>query len=462
MVRLAGRRPAPHYDSSSFYCNPSHLSSTVDGGYNWPVTAFRLSKRPPPKPPSDLDRTPHAAEVLAYLGQGLVVADASGRIIEANDAVGALLGTPAGALVGRQLHACFPSDARSRFSEACRRAARENAAPTFTEYFANYDKWIEGCAFPWRDGVALAYRDVTLRRRAQLALGEAQTRLQLFMAQIPAIVWSTDDRLRITSIVGSGLTRACLTPSELIGRQLTDALAGIDAEPENMITHVEALEGRAGNHFADFGARTYDVHVEPLRDDAGMTVGTMGIALDVSERKAAEDRLAFLAHHDALTGLPNRILLMDRLAQSIARVRRRGRFSAVLFIDVDHFKSVNDTRGHAAGDELLKAIAARLTAAIRPGDTVARLGGDEFIVALDDVAHADDVSSVALRIVNAFAQPFEIGGQSLPVTCSVGASLSPRDGETAEALIQRADAAMYAAKQQGRNNVQFALTAINY
>ena len=420
------------------------------------MSVFRSPKRPPHKEPDDRTRTPAAGEVLGHLGQGLVVTDSTGRITEANDAASAILSAASTSLIGRDLRSCLPSDARSRFSEACRRAFRENAAPTFTEYFAEYDKWIEGCAFPCRGGIALAFRDITLRRRAQLALGEAQTRLQLFMAQIPAIVWSTDERLRITSIVGSGLTRAGLSPSALIGRQLTDALVGIDSEPENMITHVEALEGRAGNHFADFAARTYDVHVEPLRDDAGVTVGTMGIALDVSERKAAEDRLAFLAHHDALTALPNRILLMDRLAQSIARVRRRGRCSALLFIDVDHFKSVNDTRGHAAGDDLLKAIAARLTAAIRPGDTVARLGGDEFIVALDDVAHADDVAMVASRILSAFAEPFVLGDIPLPITCSIGASLFPRDGDTAQALIQRADAAMYAAKQRGRNNVQFA------
>ncbi len=419
------------------------------------MTVFRIPKLPPAARASERERAPSAGEVLEHLGHGLVVADASGCIVDANDAASAWLGSKREALVGSALRSHFPSDARSRFSEACRRAYRENTAPTFTEYFAKFDKWIEGCAFPCRGGIAIAFRDITLRRRAQLALGEVQTRLGLFMAQIPAIVWSTDDRLQITSIVGSGLTRAGLVPAALIGRQLTDALVGVDAEPENMITHIEALEGRAGNHFADFANRTYDVHVEPLRDDAGAIIGTMGVALDVSERKAAEDRLAFLAHHDALTGLPNRILLMDRLAQSIARVRRRGRCSALLFIDVDHFKSVNDTRGHAVGDELLKSIAGRLTAAIRPGDTVARLGGDEFIVALDDVAHEDDVASVASRVLSAFALPFDLGGDLLPVTCSIGASLFPRDGETAEALIQGADSAMYAAKQRGRNNVQF-------
>jgi diguanylate cyclase (GGDEF)-like protein len=192
-----------------------------------------------------------------------------------------------------------------------------------------------------------------------------------------------------------------------------------------------------------------------LRDDRGEIAGTMGIAVDVSERKAAEERLAFLAHHDALTGVPNRLLLMDRLVQSIAHAKRRNRYTAVLFVDVDHFKRVNDTFGHSTGDELLKAIAQRLCAAVRPGDTVARLGGDEFIVALDDVAEANDVAMVAKKIVASFIQPFDANGNELVVTCSVGASLYPIDANSPDKLIRCADIAMYSAKELGRNTIQF-------
>jgi diguanylate cyclase (GGDEF)-like protein/PAS domain S-box-containing protein len=403
----------------------------------------------------DARGAPRVQDVLGYLGEGFVIVPASGRIVEANDAAHTILEVAPGSLLGRQFRDAFPSDAQSRFALACRSAAKQHEATTFTAYFTVYDRWLEGCAFPHLDGFAIAYRDVTLRRRAQIALGESQTRLQLFMSQIPAIVWSTDEQLRVTSMVGSELARADLSPRGLVGNPLTDALRGIDADPENMITHAEALAGRPGSHFAEFNKRKYEIHVEPLRDDRGEIAGTMGIAVDVSERKAAEERLAFLAHHDALTGVPNRLLLMDRLVQSIAHANRRNRYTAVLFVDVDHFKHVNDTFGHAVGDELLKAIAQRLCAAVRPGDTVARLGGDEFIVALDDVAEANDVAMVAKKIVASFVNPFDANGHELVVTCSVGASLYPIDADSPDKLIRCADVAMYAAKERGRNTIQF-------
>jgi diguanylate cyclase (GGDEF)-like protein len=398
---------------------------------------------------------PRVQDVLGYLGEGFVVVAGSGRIVEATEAAHTILEAAPGSLLGRQFREAFPSDAQSRFASACRSAAKQREATTFTAYFTEYDRWLEGCAFPHLDGIAIAYRDVTLRRRAQIALGESQTRLQLFMSQIPAIVWSTDEQLLVTSMVGSELARADISPQRLVGNPLTDALRGIDAEPESMITHAEALAGRPGSHFAEFNKRKYEIHVEPLRDDRGEIAGTMGIAVDVSERKAAEERLAFLAHHDALTGVPNRLLLMDRLVQSIAHAKRRNRYTAVLFVDVDHFKRVNDTFGHATGDELLKAIAQRLCAAVRPGDTVARLGGDEFIVALDDVAEANDVAMVAKKIVASFVYPFDANGHELEVTCSVGASLFPIDANSPDKLIRCADVAMYAAKERGRNTIQF-------
>jgi diguanylate cyclase (GGDEF)-like protein/PAS domain S-box-containing protein len=175
----------------------------------------------------------------------------------------------------------------------------------------------------------------------------------------------------------------------------------------------------------------------------------------------SEARLAYLAQFDALTGLPNRALLFDRFSQMAVQARRRGTTLGVLFIDLDEFKLVNDTLGHAAGDELLREVASRLKSTVRPGDTVARISGDEFAVVLLDLSRPDDAAIVAQKILDRLAAPVMIGGQETFITASVGISTFPADGKDAEVLLGAADAAMYRAKQAGRNAFQFFTIEIN-
>ena len=179
------------------------------------------------------------------------------------------------------------------------------------------------------------------------------------------------------------------------------------------------------------------------------------------QRIDSEGRLAYLAQFDPLTGLPNRALLADRFSQMIVQAKRRGTTLGALFIDLDEFKMVNDTLGHAGGDELLRQVSASLQASVRPGDTVARISGDEFAVVLADLARPDDASLVAQKIIDRLGQPVTIYGQEVFVTGSVGISLFPGDGADAEALLGAADAAMYRAKQSGRNGYQFFTAEIN-
>ena len=178
-------------------------------------------------------------------------------------------------------------------------------------------------------------------------------------------------------------------------------------------------------------------------------------------RLDSEARLAYLAQFDPLTGLPNRTLLADRFSLMIVQARRRGAALGVLFIDLDDFKLVNDTQGHAAGDELLKETARRLQSAVRDGDTVARISGDEFTVILSDLARPDDAALVAQKIIDRLASPVEINGQEVVVTASIGIATFPADGDDAETLLGAADAAMYRAKQAGRNAFQFFTADIN-
>lgn len=188
---------------------------------------------------------------------------------------------------------------------------------------------------------------------------------------------------------------------------------------------------------------------------------TLQLAEIAIERKQADTRIQHLAHYDALTALPNRSLFNDRLRIALADAARRGRSVAVMFLDLDRFKNINDSLGHETGDQLLKAVAERLSACVRRGDTIARLGGDEFTIVLADMAHGDDAVLVAQKVIEQFVQPFKIGEQELFVSSSVGITLYPNDAATAEELIKNADVAMYRAKDQGRNNYQFFTRELN-
>jgi diguanylate cyclase (GGDEF)-like protein/PAS domain S-box-containing protein len=176
---------------------------------------------------------------------------------------------------------------------------------------------------------------------------------------------------------------------------------------------------------------------------------------DISDRKDAEARIQFLAHHDTLTGLPNRVMLMDRLDVMLASARRRATPIGILFIDLDNFKTVNDSLGHAAGDQLLKIVAARIQASLREVDVVSRLGGDEFLVALPDIEGERGAAQVAEKLLAAVSEPVSLDAHTLSVSPSIGIAVFPRDGISADTLIKNADAAMYLAKERGRSNYQF-------
>ena len=187
----------------------------------------------------------------------------------------------------------------------------------------------------------------------------------------------------------------------------------------------------------------------------------VSFVLDLTERKQAEERTQHMADHDALTGLPNRMLLRDRLHQAIAFAHRNRRRVAILFIDLDHFKNINDSLGHHIGDQVLKMAAMRLQKCVREGDSVARLGGDEFVVILPLLGDSSDAARVARKVLDTLAQPFSVETNELHLSGSIGISVHPDDGPDVESLMRAADAAMYSAKEKGRGNCQFFTAALN-
>ncbi len=189
--------------------------------------------------------------------------------------------------------------------------------------------------------------------------------------------------------------------------------------------------------------------------------GMVCVVRDVTERTYAEEQIKHLAYHDALTGLPNRLLFKDRLTVALSHAQRAHERLAVLFLDLDRFKVINDSLGHTAGDQLLQAVAWRIQSCVRESDTVARLGGDEFTLLLPQLTHSEDAARVAQKILQAVQHPFTVEGRELFITTSVGISLFPEDGEDAETLIKNADTAMYQAKAEGRDNYQLFNAVVN-
>jgi diguanylate cyclase (GGDEF)-like protein/PAS domain S-box-containing protein len=195
--------------------------------------------------------------------------------------------------------------------------------------------------------------------------------------------------------------------------------------------------------------------ITPLRDRLGQITHFVATAKDVSERLKYEERLYRLAHHDPLTDLPNRTLFIDRLSRALLRARRTDRLGALMFLDLDRFKFINDSLGHEAGDSLLKSLSSRLAQSVRKGDTVARLGGDEIAIIVEDVSSSGDVVQVTHKIIETFNRPYKVLGRELFVSTSIGIAVYPTDGDDVNTLLKRADMAMYRAKEHGGNSFQF-------
>jgi diguanylate cyclase (GGDEF)-like protein/PAS domain S-box-containing protein len=197
------------------------------------------------------------------------------------------------------------------------------------------------------------------------------------------------------------------------------------------------------------------LNISTVVDDLGQVTHYVSVFSDITPIKESQEQLERLAHHDALTGLPNRLLFHARLEHALERARREGRLVAILCFDLDHFKNINDSLGHPAGDRLLQVVTKRLLDSVRREDTVARLGGDEFTILLEELQESKDAGIVAEKALNVLAEPFELDGHEAYVSGSVGISLFPADGHDATTLLKNADSALYRAKEHGRNNYQF-------
>ena len=285
------------------------------------------------------------------------------------------------------------------------------------------------------------------------ALRDGEARLRLLTRQMPAILWSTDATLRITSSLGDGIGWLALR-GDLVGRSLLEYFATDDPGSLPVAAHRRALEAEAVDFEMEWVGRIFQARVEPLRGPGGEVTGTIGVAFDVTERRHDEEQRRHAALHDDLTRLPNRTLFMDRLRHALDRARRRNDPFALLLLDLDRFKNVNDSLGHVTGDRLLEAAARRLCDCVRPGDTVSRLGGDEFTILLEEIAGPADPVRVAERVQYDLAAPFDLDGHEVVTAASIGIAVWGPAYQRPEEVLRDADLAMYRAKALGRGRHQ--------
>ncbi len=426
-------------------------------------------------------------------------------------------------------------------------------------------------------GIEGSGRNIEEQKKAELLINEREQHLQLMTEQMPAILWTTDDVFSIISFTGAGLDAIGLKQNEVIGKSIYDFFPSRGEDHQIVASHIRACSGKTETFELVLKTRTFQCHIEPLRNEDDAIVGVLGFALDITERKLAEarmnklsraieqtadsvvvtdcngiveyvnkafeqdtgysaievigqkssmtrsgkhsdefyadlwntilagkvyrnvlinrckdgtlyheektitplmddtgkishfistgrditerlqvqERLKFMAHHDSLTGLPNRVLFTDRLEHALDKMSRQDSFIAVMFLDMDRFKIINDTLGHDTGDEALRIIASRISKCVRNEDTVARLGGDEFAILLEGVSRARDAAPIAHKILNSLSGSLTIEGHELFITTSIGISLYPTDGNDSRTLLKHADIAMYRAKEEGRNSYQF-------
>jgi diguanylate cyclase (GGDEF)-like protein/PAS domain S-box-containing protein len=311
--------------------------------------------------------------------------------------------------------------------------------------------------------VFLGFAGLALRnvRYAAALIRDGETRFRDIAEASSDWLWETDSELRVAFVSERFATIAGISPKAILGRPLTELLHPAE-DRERWQRHLADLAARQPFRgllcrLDQGGSRAHTLRVagKPILDAGGRFCGYRGAATDITAELQAQNQAQYVARHDAFTGLPNRLLLQERLQQALADCRRRHGAAAILCLDLDHFKEVNDRLGHAAGDLLIKICAARLSACVREIDTVARFGGDEFAVLQVGVEDLSHVQNLADRLLAELAKPFELDGQVALVTTSIGVALIPADGDAPEALLQNADVALYRAKSEGGNRCRF-------
>ena len=411
-----------------------------------------------------LDVVPVARDaVIEGMGDGVMVLDTRHRIVDINPAAQRIIGRSASEVIGQPAAQVLSGrpDLVERYCDVTE--AREEVVLGAGEAQRCFDL----CISPLYNrrgrltGRLIVLRDITERKAAENALRESEERFRQVAENAREWIWEVDAHGLYTyasPVVGEILG---YKPEEVVGRKHFYDLFHPEDQGELKKAAFEVFGKK--QPFREFINR--NVHKNgaavwlstsgvPMLGEAGSLIGYRGADTDITERRQAQEVIRRIAYHDDLTGLPNRRLFRDRVALALARSHRNRQSVAVMMLDLDHFKDVNDTLGHSVGDRLLRAVGDRLAGLLRQSDTVARMGGDEFLLLLPEISGREDAARVARKALEAFRKPFVFDDHKLNITTSIGIALYPGDGEDGDTLIKNADIAMYRAKDQGRDNYQ--------
>lgn len=391
--------------------------------------------------------------LLESIPDGLYIVDRDWNFSHVNERAEELLRKQAGELIGQPVKDVLDPLASELVPEML--SARRQALPLErVQHFQSTDRWIEIRIQPARDELLVYLRDVTERKKTELLLKTSAV-LRLLLAQLPAVLWTVDPDLRLTSITGAPLADQSLCADDLVGVPYEMSIEDPDQRRACVAELRRALDGEAVRYETYQNGRCLQNDVEPLRDADGAVIGAIGVMLDVTDVRESAERFAKLARQDVMTQLPNRLALEERLPEILQEATAARKSVAVLFIDIDRFKSINDTLGHRVGDELLRKVSSRLQERLADRASIYRSGGDEFVVVVERVADKRVVVGIAMDVLATFQEPFLVDGRELFVTGSIGTSMYPQNAQSADDLIAFADSAMYRAKETGRNNVKF-------
>ncbi|MCJ7664453.1 MAG: PAS domain S-box protein, partial [Desulfobacterales bacterium] len=325
-------------------------------------------------------------------------------------------------------------------------------------------RWVE--TFPSRieyqgkPALQVAMIDITERKLAEATLKNSEERYRTLVESSTDAILMLDREKNAITCNQAFLDLTGYQKNEVEGQSIRI----VHPSEESFLAYGKAtypLVERVGSLREEWDLKRKDgtifsaeIVASPIRAPDGTTMGYICIIRDITERKRAEEELEYMATHDSLTGLPNRTLFSDRLSMALTQARRSQKNLAVMLLDLDYFKDVNDTLGHSVGDQLLCAVGDRLKGLLRRGDTIARIGGDEFLLLLPEMLEIEYATTIAQKVLQAFREPFTCNEHQLHITTSIGIALFPDDGENADTLMKSADIAMYRAKNKGRDSFQ--------